>query len=143
MAHAAHGLEIGVKTTAAERGQPGGAHDVRHAGPAGFTQINHRISTMGGKRLKLALLAAGDSARGGCQDGEIIGNNPHRAAIDLAVSGDFTVGRRFFFHSHHIGMIQHADLKEGIRVQETINSFPGGKLTLIMLFFYFIGAAHF
>ncbi len=39
-------------------------------------------------------------------------------------------------------MIEHADFQEGVRVQQTGNSLPGGELALIMLFSNFFGSAH-
>ena len=72
LAHAAHDLQISVKTAASERGQSGGSHDIRHAGAAGLTQINYRIPAMSCQLFNFTFLASRDSTRGGGQYGKIV-----------------------------------------------------------------------
>jgi hypothetical protein len=40
-------------------------------------------------------------------------------------------------------MIKQADLKEGIGIQQSIDSLPGSKLSFSVLLFYFFGSTHF
>ncbi len=72
LSHPAHRLQVGIKTAAAKGGQPGGSHDVRHAGAAGLAQINQRVAAMRGKHFDLAFLAPGDPARSCRHHGKIV-----------------------------------------------------------------------
>jgi len=74
--------------------------------------------------------------------GQQVGADAPGTAVDLAEAGYLAVGRGFVFHSRHVGVIEHAHFQKTAGIEKFIDPFPGRKLFLIVLAFYFLWPAH-
>ena len=140
--HPAHEVKEGVEPAPSDGGQPFRSHDIGHASPAGFPQINHWKSPADRLVLDVSFLLSRDPAGSCGEDGEIVGHDRHGAAVDLAEAADLAVRRCLVLHPGHVGAVEHAHFEKAVGVEQPRDPLAGGKLPSIVLPLNFLRPPH-
>ncbi len=79
-------------------------------------------------------------AKGPAEDGEVLGKDVDRAAIDVAIAGDDAVAEDLVFAQASAGD-EHAGFVEGAWIEEEVDTLSRGQLAFGMLLSDALGAA--
>ena len=103
---------------------------------AGVVDPDHRAADLGGEVHDLAHLLAHHLAERAAEDGEVLAENAHGAAVDRAVAGDDRVAPgTVLLHVEVVGAVAHerVELLEGARVEQLLDPLTRGALALRVL----------
>ena len=131
--HDAAGHDIAVEDLAVEAERD---HALLDAGATGVVDADDRAADLHRKVHDLDDLLAEDLAEGAAEDGEVLGEDRHRPAVDGAIAGDDAVAIRPVLLLAELvaavpGVLVHLD--ERALVEEQLDPLPGGLLALGVL----------
>ena len=103
------------------------------AGPGPVVEPDHGHPDGGGEIHDLVDLLGEHLAEGAAEDGEVLAEDAHPAAVDGSESGDDPVGvRPLLLEAHAVGPVasQHVELLEGTVVEQVVDALPRRHLPL-------------
>ncbi|KGE04374.1 hypothetical protein HRUBRA_01060 [Pseudohaliea rubra DSM 19751] len=122
--------------------QTPGAQNIRHASPAGITQIDKRQTPFHRIRLGFPGLTHTDGTARACKYRDIIGGDKGRTAKDRCEAGELAVGRRPFSHLRALTRGKQSEFIEGSRIDKRGHPLAGGEPAFRVLSRDAFSAAH-
>ena len=118
-------------------------HSLLNSRAAGIVQADHRSARAHGQVHDFRDFSGVGFRERAAEDGEILGEDVHQAAINAAVAGDEAVaGRALRFHAEIVGVVAHefVQLLERAFIEQQSDAFARAELALLVLAVAALGA---
>ncbi len=122
-----------------------GRHAFLDPGPAGIVQGDEGLPGIDGHVHDLPDLLGVHFTEAPARAGEVLGGGVHGPPVDLSEAGDDAVGLDFLVtetEKGRPGLDEKLDFLKGSRIEEAIQSFPGGEFSQGVLLFDHLFPAH-